>query len=287
MSTWIPDFYPAFRCRAAECLHSCCRGWEIDVDEASAEYYRQLSGPLGDALREALFADAEGWHFRLDGEERCPFLQEDGLCRLIRELGEQALCDICALHPRFFQELGEDELWGLGLSCEAVTALLLEQDALRFVCRETGEERDFSGLLERLGIDLPGELLRYTPKLTEARRRELLRRFRATEPIDQNWPKELDALEAAPLPETAEAADYQRVYEYFFFRQLERLEDLGAEALADYAAAMTDLLVLWDSLEPDAAGHLRRLSEQIEYSTENVGRLIQFGIRSSECGIEG
>ena len=273
MSVWYPDFYPAFRCRAAACLHSCCRGWEIDVDEASAERYRKLSGPLGDALREALFADAEGWHFRLDGEERCPFLQKDGLCRLILELGEEALCDICALHPRFFQELGANELWGLGLSCEAVTALLLERDGLRFVCRETGESVDFPGLLERLGIDPPPALLGYTPRIDGERRRELLRRFRATEPIDQNWPKELDALEAAPLPETA-AADYQRVYEYFLFRQLERLEDLGAEALADYAAAMTDLLVLWDGLEPDAAGHLRRLSEQIEYSTENVERIV-------------
>ena len=135
MSTWVPDFYPAFRCRAAACLHSCCRGWEIDVDEASAGRYRKLSGLLGDALREALFADAEGWHFRLDGEERCPFLQKDGLCRLIRELGEEALCDICALHPRFFQEIGEDELWGLGLSCEAAAALLPERGGLRFVCR--------------------------------------------------------------------------------------------------------------------------------------------------------
>ena len=287
MSVWYPDFYPAFRCRAAACRHSCCRGWEIDVDDDSAEYYRELPGALGEALREALYENEEGWHFRLDGEERCPFLQKDGLCRLIRELGEEALCDICALHPRFFQELGEDELWGLGLSCEAVTALLLERDALRFVCRETGEERDFSGLLERLDIAVPGELLRYTPRIDGERRRELLRRFRATEPIDRDWPRGLEILETVPLPETAEAAGYQRVYEYFFFRQLERLEEQSAEALADYAAAMTDLLVLWDSLEPDAAGHLRRLSEQIEYSTENVERVIQFGMRNSEFGIEG
>jgi lysine-N-methylase len=279
MSTWVPDFYPAFRCRAAACLHSCCRGWEIDVDEESAAYYRQLPGELGDALRAALFADEEGWHFCLDGEERCPFLQKDGLCRLIRELGEEALCDICALHPRFFQEIGEDELWGLGLSCEAVTALLLERDGLRFVCRETGESVDFPGLLRRLGLKLPPALLRYAPRLDEAGRRALIDRFRATEPIDQAWPRELETLEAAPLPERVDAARYQRIYEYFFFRQLERLEDLGAEALADYAAAVTELLALWDAREPDTAGHLRRLSEQIEYSTENVERLIRFGIK--------
>ncbi|MBR3240140.1 MAG: flagellin lysine-N-methylase [Oscillospiraceae bacterium] len=287
MSAWYPDFYPAFRCRAAECRHSCCRGWEIDVDEASAEGYRELPGELGDALRAALFADQEGWHFLLTEEERCPFLQKDGLCRLILQLGEEALCDICALHPRFFQEIGEDELWGLGLSCEAATALLLERDALRFTCDETGENADLPGLLERLGIDLPPALLRYAPRINERRRRELLRRFRDTEPIDEAWPRELDALKAAPLPETVDAARYQRIYEYLFFHQIEKLEDEGAERVAAYAGDMTDLLALWDARVPDTAGHLRRLSEQIEYSTENVERLIQFGIRSSEFGIEG
>ena len=90
MSTWYPSFYPAFRCRAERCRHSCCRGWEIDVDEQSSELYRKLPGELGEELRRALFADEEGWHFRLDGEERCPFLEADGLCRLIKRLGEEA-----------------------------------------------------------------------------------------------------------------------------------------------------------------------------------------------------
>ena len=101
-----PDFYRAFACKASFCRHSCCRGWEIDVDEESAAYYRALSGKLGDDLRAALVEEAGVWHFRLTDDERCPFLRRDGLCRLIRELGEHALCDICALHPRFYGELG-------------------------------------------------------------------------------------------------------------------------------------------------------------------------------------
>ncbi len=274
MSIWYPSFYPAFRCKAAACRHSCCRGWEIDVDEGSAALYRELPGKLGEDLRAALFEDGEGWHFRLTAEERCPLLQQDGLCRLIRELGEEALCDICALHPRFFQEIGEDELWGLGLSCEAVTELLLRQPMLRFTCRETGETTGFEGLLRRLGIKAPQALLRYAPRIDEARRRELLSRFAATEAIDDDWPRELAALERAPLPEAKSESAYQRIYEYLLFRQIQRTEDWGWESLAAYARLCTDLLVLWDALEPDTAGHMRRISEQIEYSTENVDRLL-------------
>ena len=270
MSTWYPSFYPAFRCRADRCRHSCCRGWEIDVDEKSAERYRELPGELGEALRTALFEDGEGWHFRLDGEERCPFLEADGLCRLIRRLGEEALCDICALHPRFFEELDADELWGLGLSCEEATALLLGEKALRFVCGETGEERDLVSLLAALGLCAPRETLRYRPRIDEQRRWEILRRFGKTEPIDEAWPEELKALEASPLPQAGRDEDYQRIYEYLLYRQIEKAEERDWESIADYAALCTDFVVLWDALVPDTAGHLRRFSEQIEYSTENV-----------------
>lgn len=275
MSIWYPDFYPAFRCRASACRHSCCRGWEIDVDDRSAERYRAIPGELGEELRRALFSDEEGWHFRLDGEERCPFLQPDGLCRLICRLGEEALCDICALHPRFFEELDADELWGLGLSCEEATALLLAAESLRFVCEETGERRDLAGLLAALGADVPAESLRYRPRMEEGRREEILRRFGKTEPIDESWPRELAALENSPLPGKWEGEPYQRIYEYLLYRQIEKAADRDWEDLVAYAALCTDFVALWDGLEPDTAGHLRRFSEQIEYSTENVEILME------------
>jgi len=113
-----PDFYDDFHCLAAACRHSCCVGWEIDVDGDSLDYYQSIAGELGEELRRQIALEPSP-HFRLGAGERCPFLQQDGLCRLICELGEDSLCDICALHPRFFEEIGEDELWGLGLSCEA------------------------------------------------------------------------------------------------------------------------------------------------------------------------
>lgn len=270
MSIWVPTFYPAFRCRAADCRHSCCRGWEIDVDEKSARLYRNMPGELGEELRESLFFDEEGWHFRLDQDERCPFQEEDGLCRLIKKLGEEALCDICALHPRFFEELDADELWGLGLSCEEAAALLLREKELRFLCNETGEILDMPGLVHSVGLAVPRETLRYRPRIDEERRREILRRFGRTEPIDDRWPLELASLASSPLPKNADPAPYQQIYEYILYRQIEKAEQWDWETITDYAALCTDLIVLWDAVEPDTPGHLRRFSEQIEYSTENV-----------------
>ena len=180
------------------------------------------------------------------------------------------LCDICALHPRFFEELDADELWGLGLSCEEVTDLLLGGKALRFVCGETGENLDLAGLLAALGMSVPRETLRYRPRIDEQRRWEILRLFGKTEPIDEAWPEELKALEASPLPQAGRDEDYQRIYEYLLYRQIERAEERDWASIADYAALCTDFVALWDAQEKDTAGHLRRFSEQIEYSTENV-----------------
>ena len=283
MSVWKPDFYDRFRCLADGCRHSCCRGWEIDVDETTAEYYRALPGLLGDELHTALFRNDEGWHFRLTEEEHCPFLRPDGLCRLIRELGEDALCDICALHPRFFGTLGGDELWGLGLSCEAVCELLLESGKPLLFISDEGETLAFAALLRRLGVMASDAQIHFMPEPSEARYAGILRRLADTEPIDESWPEELRQLRAC-LPDleenAAEAAAvcdsgrYDRILQYILFRQLERVGEYGFPVLADYARLSTEFVFMQDALLGADPEHLRRWSEQIEYSTENVERLL-------------
>ena len=112
----VPSFYPAFRCRAAACRHSCCRGWEIGIDADTAQRYLSFPGPLGHELRETILQDEDGASFRLTAADACPFLRADGLCRLILTQGEGFLCEICREHPRFYGQVVETELAGLGLS---------------------------------------------------------------------------------------------------------------------------------------------------------------------------
>ena len=190
-----PDFYDRFRCRAAACRHSCCKGWEIDIDENTLDLYRSLKGTWREKMDAAIVCDEYGAHFRLTEEERCPFLQQDGLCELIRALGEDALCDICALHPRFYELAGPYELAGLGLSCEAVCDLLLaEEGELTLRCEETGEKITLSTLLKTLGCEEREGALRFVP--TEDLK-GLLQRLEQTEAIDAAWPEELRSVREA------------------------------------------------------------------------------------------
>ena len=268
-----PDFFERFACRAGDCRHSCCRGWEIDVDSESDEYYKEVPGELGDKLRRSITRDGEGAHFALTEDERCPFLRADGLCELIIKLGEDALCDICALHPRFFEELGDTELCGLGLSCEAVCALLLESgEPLRFLDDERGETLTMQELLSRLGLKADPAALRFDGEKPSA---AFLARMAQTEAIDDNWPGELAALtKALPGLRLNTGPRYGRILQYLLYRQLERAEEAGMEKLLRYARESTAFVAAWNAAEGFEPEHLRRFSEQIEYSTENVGILL-------------
>lgn len=266
-----PDFYHKFECKAASCNHSCCKGWEIDVDDDTCGFYGTMPGDIGDELAAAVYRDEDGAHFRLTEDERCPFLRDDGLCRVILSLGEEALCDICALHPRFYEDYGDMELAGLGLSCERVCELLWEEKApLRFMDDEGREfsfwDPDFS----------------YYPGTDESYIRKLIALFKKTEPIDDDWGRMLDAMEtdikkltrrAKNYSNTYDSARYDRLFSYIMYRQLEKAAN-DADIIKAYAKTATDFIFIMDVYTGDTLESIRRFSEQIEYSTENVDIII-------------
>ena len=271
----VPAFYPAFRCKAGECRHSCCRGWEIDIDENTLSAYQCLPGAWGERLRAAIAEEDGTAHFRLTEEENCPFLRPDGLCDVILALGEDALCDICALHPRFYELIGPYELCGLGLSCEAVCELLLDLSRpLRFLCEETGEELSLPALLSRLGFDASEKALTFSPVEDL---HAMLRRLEKTEPIDEAWTCRLGEIRqevSSGMPAIPEGEIYDRMLRYILYRTAEKIPEAGLPAVLAFARESVSFIALEDALFGFDAEHLRRWSEQIEYSTENVDFLL-------------
>ena len=131
-----PDFYDDFKCIADKCRHSCCLGWEIDIDDESLRRFMAVDGEFGEYMRRNIELEPTP-HFVLGGDERCPFLREDGLCKMILTLGEDSICDICREHPRFYNELPGRIEAGLGLCCEEAARLLLMSDDVTCACPAT------------------------------------------------------------------------------------------------------------------------------------------------------
>lgn len=116
-----PEYCRDFRCKAGECRDSCCKGWEIDIDTETAEKYAAVSGDFGKRLQNSI----KNGSFLLTEDERCPFLNENGLCDIYINLGEENLCHICSEHPRYYEWFGNVKEGGVGLCCEAAAELIL------------------------------------------------------------------------------------------------------------------------------------------------------------------
>ena len=296
-----PDYYPRFQCIADQCRHSCCIGWEIDVDEESLRKYLSMSGTLGDELRHLIDTDGETAHFRLAEHDRCPFLNDQGLCRLILAEGEDILCQICRDHPRFRNEFSHMTEIGLGLCCEAAAKLILSQESpmslivLGDDCQDTCPDEEEAYLLalrsqllglledeswsidERLQniLDLCGTSL---PEKTDSQWADV---FRSLERLDSAWDAALDTLS---LPEKPTDGTWDRPFlnlaAYFLFRHLPAaLYDGVPHAHAAFAVLSTRIIRRLFAAAPrqdmETLVELARLySSEIEYSEENTDALV-------------
>lgn len=122
-----PNYYETFRCIASDCPDSCCKEWEVLVDDAAAASYLAMEGPLGEDLRRYLYQDETGeWYLRItDG--RCPMWRQDGLCRIQAQQGHEALCQTCREFPRLKHDYGDFAELGLELSCPEAARILFTE----------------------------------------------------------------------------------------------------------------------------------------------------------------
>lgn len=123
-----PHFYSRFSCLGGSCPLTCCRDWEIVLDERAMEEYRTAPGALRPLIADNLVTDDEGdVCFRLRPDGLCALLDGDGLCPIQRHWGEEHLCDHCGAYPRFIEEYG-----CLTEACQAVSC----PEAARLVMTE-------------------------------------------------------------------------------------------------------------------------------------------------------
>ena len=134
-----PGYYKNFHCISSECKDNCCvGGWQIDIDEETAEYYSTVNGDFGKKLRDNI--DYDNLCFRLkDG--KCPFLDNNNLCGIYKELGEEHIGIVCDQFPRFTEYFGSVKERGIGLACEEAAKIILT-DRSNFSYSETDTDED-------------------------------------------------------------------------------------------------------------------------------------------------
>ena len=197
-----PNYYNKFSCIADKCKHSCCIGWEIDIDEDTMDIYNSLNTPMGEKIRNNIEGDIP--HFKLTKDERCPFLNEQGLCDIILECGDGAISDICYLHPRFSNFYSSFTETGLGLCCEeAVRIVLSETEKFNIAVPEgiklTKKEKDFFEKRQQIFDVLQDRNKSIAERLSaigkfEFNLNNLCEMYLSLERLDESWADELNNL---------------------------------------------------------------------------------------------
>ena len=294
MKLYAPTYYKNFKCIADACEHSCCIGWEIDIDEYTLEKYKELKDGYGPAILESISCEGTP-HFRLCEGDRCPHLDERGLCKIILNVGEDYLSHICREHPRFYNFTSVAEV-GVGMSCpEAARLILSSADFASMV--EVGDvdaEPDdvlFDGRAERTKVY---DVLQKNDYISA--RAQVYDAYSVDTEEDDRWLKILDSLEylnadhkelflqytSALRPADGEAEEYcKRFLAYFIYRHCTEAVDsedfctrlsfcLFCERLFAYLICSQEAQTL-----QEVATFASIISEEIEYSDDNTWMLMQ------------
>lgn len=120
-----PNFYKDFSCIAGDCNATCCADWKIGIEKETYNKYQKISGEFGEFVRENIDPDH---FFNMTEDNKCPFLNESGLCRIYIECGEDFLSTTCTRFPRRWATIDRFDFFGLSLSCEEVLHLLHHLD---------------------------------------------------------------------------------------------------------------------------------------------------------------
>ncbi len=295
MKLYAPTYYKKFKCIADRCEHSCCIGWEIDIDQDTLAKYKSLKDGYGATIMDSISLE-ETPHFQLCAGDRCPHLDERGLCKIILGVGEDYLSDICREHPRFYNFTSVAEV-GLGMSCPEAARLVLSSPDFAEM-EEVGEvatEPDdiaFDGRAERSKVYA---ILQDTADGYITALDQIYRAYSIDAGEDDQWLKIIDSLEylnadhkelflqysSALRPEGEEKDAYiKRFLAYLIYRHCTEAvdeEDFCARlSFCLFCERLLASLICAQGAKTlqEVAALASILSEEIEYSDDNTGALM-------------
>lgn len=142
----IPQYMKQFQCIGTKCEDNCCYGWKVSIDENTYKKYKKVSKTtIKKFLNKNITRNRSNPSFenyakiKLQENGCCPFLGEDKLCGVYKELGEEFLSKTCMTYPRITNVINEVYEKSLVLSCpEAARLVLLNPNLMEFdECQES------------------------------------------------------------------------------------------------------------------------------------------------------
>jgi len=136
----VPQYMHKFACIGSDCEDTCCIGFQVHIDKNTYDKYSKMKDPKwGTKLRRAVkrvespSSEADYATLNVINNGPCPLLNENNLCVVHKDLGEDYLSPICASYPRLTNMVSGTMEVSTALSCpEAARAALLNPDGIEF-----------------------------------------------------------------------------------------------------------------------------------------------------------
>jgi len=128
------DYYDTFTCIAGKCSFNCCQEWKIAVDDDTYSKWNNLSltKQNNDYINHYVKQKDGTRVIALNEQKQCPFLNEQKLCNLVLNFGDEVLSETCAIFPRQIHEFTDRTEYSLLPSCPEVVDLMNQQDEICF-----------------------------------------------------------------------------------------------------------------------------------------------------------
>ncbi len=125
--SWFRDF----KCTGDKCRLTCCvTDWQIKLLDNELEAYKKLKHPYGKEILKAI--DFEKKCFKGDENYRCLMLTEEGLCKIVQNIGTGALSATCQYFPREMYINGDILEDGVEAVCPEVGKMLFSSELPSF-----------------------------------------------------------------------------------------------------------------------------------------------------------
>lgn len=135
-----PKYYSKFQCDPIKCHESCCERWKIIIDKSTYKKYIQSENTtIKDIVKTGLSINKESTNdddfaiINLNKEMVCPFLNQNNLCEIFINMGENSLSKTCKSYPRAIVLVKDVIERGLEMSCSVAAELaLLNNNGIEF-----------------------------------------------------------------------------------------------------------------------------------------------------------
>lgn len=146
--------YDEFKCIADKCKFTCCEGWDVSIDSDTYSKWKHINdNNLLNGVKVRKCGRKKEYLIDKETNERCLFLDHNGLCKIVKERGDEYLSLTCRIFPRIENIFENKKEISLSCSCPEVVEIIsniteeidminecdnkLEEEALEFKVRES------------------------------------------------------------------------------------------------------------------------------------------------------